>query len=749
VVFPDGQPASPLPSRPLLSAEAANQQLRDIVEKFFSWALPGDDGSAVTRLLVRSPPGLGKTREALDWATQYQTDREHGTRKFGGLRIGELSDLRGRFAVFVPRHALADEIKPDIEGFYRRLGRPVMVPILRGRAHDAKSGRAPCRRWLEAEVLGKKGLPVYSNLCRQSRNGETLECPYFRDCEYIRSWRDARDARFIILVHAYLGLGSDSESYARLVDDEEEDEGLLFTPAEVGNLICDEDPSQSLLARERLQKDDLRSIAEGKLAELILAGLDAPAGLLSHLRANTISPDHLRAAAEAQRWDERGKGRVAVPSEPHRDLAKAPPLLRLSRVLERLADEVASGREGAAYSLIPGEDGALIAQGRRRWPFDGRLLILDGTADPDILRAFIPELEVSDEIRVERNAHVVQVTGRTFPKRSLLKSSARYDPDLWREICAFIEMIASRGKTLVVTNKPVRCQLTEEDDNTSLPISAKFGDADVAHFGNIRGSNEFEDHDAVIILGRDEPPVRAAEERAMAIWYDTAEPIERIWADSNGRVNYPKELRPYFTHEAGETTEWVSVHPDHRVQAVVKQIRDAEMLQAIDRLRLIHSDRRKTVYILCNIPLDIPVDRLVTWGQLIPDERLAEAIAQCDARGWEALPLVPKELSRLFPDLWETQKAAERWLSKNPLERSVDIIRDWGVFKYRPVDQRQWSRALILRNIADRSAALGKVLGILSELLHVRASEGRDISGGSQPTASRKPKRRSAPDAQP
>ena len=59
------------------------------------------------------------------------------------------------------------------------------------------------------------------------------------------------------------------------------------------------------------------------------------------------------------------------------------------------------------------------------------------------------------------------------------------------------------------------------------------------------------------------------------------------------------------------------VHPDRRVQAVVEQVREAEMVQALDRLRLVHNETRKTVFILCNIPLDIPVDELVTWAELI------------------------------------------------------------------------------------------------------------------------------------
>jgi hypothetical protein len=56
----------------------------------------------------------------------------------------------------------------------------------------------------------------------------------------------------------------------------------------------------------------------------------------------------------------------------------------------------------------------------------------------------------------------------------------------------------------------------------------------------------------------------------------------------------------------------------------------------------------------------------VTWKQLTGDRRLSDALAECDATGWDALPLAPKELTRLFPALWDTTKAAERWLAKNP-----------------------------------------------------------------------------------
>jgi hypothetical protein len=90
---------------------------------------------------------------------------------------------------------------------------------------------------------------------------------------------------------------------------------------------------------------------------------------------------------------------------------------------------------------------------------------------------------------------------------------------------------------------------------------------------------------------------------------------------------------------------------------VVEQVREAEMVQAVDRLRLIHSPREKTVVILCNIPLDLPVDELVTWRELAGDDRLEEAPALCEENGWDALPLAPEKLSELTAQKGTTNRS--------------------------------------------------------------------------------------------
>jgi hypothetical protein len=110
----------------------------------------------------------------------------------------------------------------------------------------------------------------------------------------------------------------------------------------------------------------------------------------------------------------------------------------------------------------------------------------------------------------------------------------------------------------------------------------------------------------------------------------------------------------------------------------------------------------------------------VTWKQLTGDRRWSDALAECDARGWDALPLAAKELARLFPDLWATKKAAERWTAKNPPEPYRDIIRVWGVITdYRRSGHGRWSKALV-RHGADPREALAEVLGVRAGDIRVR-----------------------------
>jgi hypothetical protein len=345
---------SPTPSTALLSAQEAKDRLREIVEGFFFRRLRNENGKRIERLLVKSPPGLGKTREAIEWAIAYQT--EQAGKDETRLPIGDLNEagVTAQTSIFVPRHQLATELGRVIEEAFRDRGAPIAVPILRGRENGGEEGNAPCRRWREARELARKGLPIYTNLCQRKSDGQSSQCPYFSGCEYIQTRQAAYCSPFVILVHSHLGLEWGATAAERFHVEEDEGDGAErqrhFNPKQANIIVCDEDPTVSLIEAGKLSPEDVRGLGEDGLGDKILAGLVHPGGLLSYLRDQGVSAYQLREAAEGARTAERSRGQISSPDGGDADLAQAANsasrLVRLSRVLDRLADEVACGRGG-------------------------------------------------------------------------------------------------------------------------------------------------------------------------------------------------------------------------------------------------------------------------------------------------------------------------------------------------------------------------------------------------------------------
>ncbi len=90
------------------------------------------------------------------------------------------------------------------------------------------------------------------------------------------------------------------------------------------------------------------------------------------------------------------------------------------------------------------------------------------------------------------------------------------------------------------------------------------------------------------------------------------------------------------------------------IDAVLKQIREAETLQVIARLRLVWSDYQKRVFLLSNLPVEMPVDHLLSFEELMPDKLELELMRRGD------LPLTGLGLEKMRPDLGYTRSAATK-----------------------------------------------------------------------------------------
>jgi len=107
---------------------------------------------------------------------------------------------------------------------------------------------------------------------------------------------------------------------------------------------------------------------------------------------------------------------------------------------------------------------------------------------------------------------------------------------------------------------------------------------------------------------------------------------------------------------------------DQRIEAIYAQIREAETVQAIARLRLVRAKKLKHVYLLGNLPVDILVDHLVSWEELMPS-RLDHVFEQDGG-----IALTPTGLHLTRPDAFKDKKAAE-------LARSKELGRDTATFE--------------------------------------------------------------------
>jgi hypothetical protein len=156
----------------------------------------------------------------------------------------------------------------------------------------------------------------------------------------------------------------------------------------------------------------------------------------------------------------------------------------------------------------------------------------------------------------------------------------------------------------------------------------------------------------------------------------------------------------------------VEVHPDPRCQELLEQIREAEIVQAADRVRPIFNER--SIVLINGLALDVTYDRIVTHKELVMDGNRFE---QAAARG-AALPLSASELARCFPDLWPSPNAVKLDLKAKLNGVLSQIIFLFGKrpylirTRYRRVGQRGRATPAVIRtDTPDPRAALEAVVG--------------------------------------
>ncbi len=658
--------------------------------------------------LVLATPGLGKTRSI--------------------QALIELLPPEAVVWVFQPTLRKSAEFARDMSGSSRP------VHVFRGRGAPIAEG-APETMCVRAEVADKvaaQGFSIAKLLCGKSNLASDAACPFSPTCAYqsqLKAMKQHKGGGVFVMTHASLMQPPPLPDPNLVIIDEDPSASLpqtinvaaysLCPGNDLIGLIEDDDdhrPLRSGLRAEAVFESDIELPEDAQEAlaatlERLVIGLSASAPLREI--ASTIEVQELEASLKQVSALER-KLRTAQSAggsdETLRNTLKTTLMCDVSGARALLAAVLAEVRlfcagtiERDAFNAVrifTDADGALWFKVHRLAKVGIKpsvpLIVLDGTADPILLaRALRRRMEVW-KINVERKGEVVQCLGRSFSTASLVSnpgyptaaSNLLEQERLWNELTQVLRRERANtpgNRILVVSTLPVEEAARRRQDVAELLKKGLIW----THFGAVRGINSFTDIKTVVLIGRKQPPAAAVEAVARAYFATDPKPFDPETSD------YVARRRTLHDKKGKAWSTLTQMHPDARVNRVLWQMRQAEVIQAIDRVRPARFSRR--IVILNTLDLrrpddpgcrrsGVPADAYLSWRELHNGGNRAETILS-ESGGF--LPVAPRALAHMAPDLFPSVEAAKKWLHRTDLgealARHIDHLTQMRV---RPDGQR-------------------------------------------------------------
>ena len=366
------------------------------------------------------------------------------------------------------------------------------------------------------------------------------------------------------------------------------------------------------------------------------------------------------------------------------------------------------------------------------------ILALDGTGNPELARHVFGKHLRHEEVRIERDAYVTGTHRRGYSRSpsqgrdrngNLIEGKAEEAKRLQKEL----HTIASRlpGPVLWVGAKRVVGERGRDVGALSLPDDFD----DRAHYGKLRGLNEWEHCTSVLAIGRESVSVATLEGIARAFLTRDPKPLIPLLGhdpedgDAAPKYGWCKVTRMRRMRDGSLSPVEVEVHPDPRVQMVFEQMRESELIQGIDRVRPIFN--RRWIALLNNLCLDVTYDRVLTHREMVAGGSRMEIAYQATG----ILPMGARDLHALSAKfglgLFQTEDAAKRALKVGRSSNKRTLYLESDPLSYRLKNQRgSPSWALVDRRChPDPHVALEAALGPLE---WVRPSDAGPVDGLSE-----------------
>ena len=639
-------------------------------------------------VLILGTPGLGKTHSL-----------QHILQELGPDAISW---------VLQPTILKADEFEQETRNVVA-----VPITVVRGRGATLPDGTAMCERHEFADRLSASGRQIGQSICRRVEGEDEILCPYYADCPYIAQQEALK---------AHQGGGVFVMSHTALT--------MPSAAPRPDLVIVDEDPSFSLLRHAEIDASrfapnaDWRKCVEkahGEMTQNLISeesmyslfdivdklghALSGPAPLLALAALTTAKA--LREAAKTLRIVEEQQISPVRPDMPDKKIKDIIEILdeleikQVGRILRSAADEIEAVDQWVRAGHAPEDwrpsfngiavdlNAKAVVNGRaERLSRVGAyslaeiqiakgtpIVVLDGTADPELLTRALRRPVETHRIDVQRQGEVIQVHGKSFSNRSLILDKAvapgRQNKDVERlqqEVVHFIENERAKAQDHIFVCSALSVEkeiMTNERREAWEALGISW-----SHFGATRGINRWQTCPTAILIGRKQPPPRAALDTARAFFALDHEPLDNL-ENPRAEPQYVRVARRLFDKQGKPQSIDIDVAHDPRVQRVLWQMREAETIQALDRVRGLRRFRR--IILLGDVDLrrpddpedgpgwGLPADAFFRWSEVSAGETRLEAILRlCDG----FLPLAPQLLQRLAHAEFRTVAAAKKWLQR-------------------------------------------------------------------------------------
>ncbi|UPV75314.1 hypothetical protein M0R89_04420 [Halorussus limi] len=300
------------------------------------------------------------------------------------------------------------------------------------------------------------------------------------------------------------------------------------------------------------------------------------------------------------------------------------------------------------------------------------ILVLDATGEVEKLAAAYgvseDEIIVTGDEPIEMNARVTQISNGQY-HAGIIKKAAQEDRRLARRIQRSIDMAGRKhSKPLFVIKQSLEYHFDFPDNGV------------VENWGALRGLNSMMDCDAVMCIGALHPRIDDLRREAELL----AETHPDIEVGGEERSSWEESPYPPIQRDIirppGKSHGWTVQTKAFTglTGTLFREVRENEFVQAVHRPRPILSDDPVHIYLLSNVPTELPIDEFVSWEEFIdppvPENAIDTLVKPLVERyPEEEIEITTSELYELVGDDC-TDRTVRNWMDELAEASIVDHI---------------------------------------------------------------------------